>query len=83
QQQQQQGQQEDGDGIPTVAQLKMLKRLQAEINARTGELDGKIKAGAKLVAGEQTELDDLKLEQGRLADLLRDLSKPKRTDGED
>ncbi|MBI1324315.1 DUF4175 family protein [bacterium] len=79
----QQGGQQDGDGIPTVAQLKMLKRLQTEINERTGELDGIARDGGKLSDDQKTELDSLKLEQGRLADLLRDLSKPKRSDGED
>jgi hypothetical protein len=79
----QQGGQQEGDGIPTVAQLKMLKRLQGEINERTNELDGIVRDGKKLSGDQQTELDSLKLEQGRLADLLRDLSKPKRSDGED
>jgi len=79
----QQGGQQEGDGIPTVAQLKMLKRLQSEINERTTELDGIARDGGKLSDDQKTELDSLKLEQGRLADLLRDLSKPKRSDGED
>ncbi len=79
----QQGGQQEGDGIPTVAQLKMLKRLQTEINERTTELDGIARDGGKLSDDQKTELDSLKLEQGRLADLLRDLSKPKRSDGED
>lgn len=86
QQQQGEGQQggdQEGDGIPTVAQLKMLKRLQSEINQRTGELDNLVKAGDKLNAQQQSEMENLKVEQGRLADLLRDLSKPKRSDGED
>ncbi len=79
----QQGGQQDGDGIPTVAQLKMLKRLQSEINERTSELDGVVRDGGKLTDDQKTELESLKIEQGRLADLLRDLSKPKRSDGED
>ncbi|MFM1802352.1 MAG: hypothetical protein RJA81_1704, partial [Planctomycetota bacterium] len=79
----QQGSQDEGDGIPTIAQLKMLKRLQSEINLRTEELDTRKQAGGKLSNEEETELDCLKTEQGRLADLLRDLSKPKRSDGED
>jgi hypothetical protein len=88
QQQQQQGGeqaggQQEGDGIPTVAQLKMLKRLQSEINERTNELDDITREGGKLSTDQTSELDTLKLEQGRLADLLRDLSKPRRSDGED
>lgn len=88
QQQQQQGeqqqqQQQEGDGIPNLAQLKMIKRLQTEINARTGEYDKMVQAGQKLTNAEQADLESLKGDQGRLADLLRDLSKPKRSDGED
>ncbi len=79
---QQQGGQQEGDGIPTVAQLKMLKRLQTEINNRTGEYDKIEKGGQKLTLEQKTDLESLKTEQGRLADLLRDLSKPKRSDGE-
>ena len=79
---QQQGGQQEGDGIPTVAQLKMLKRLQTEINNRTGEYDKMVNGGQKLTLEQKTDLESLKTEQGRLADLLRDLSKPKRSDGE-
>ena len=79
---QQQGGQQEGDGIPTVAQLKMLKRLQTEINNRTGEYDKMVNGGQKLPLEQKTDLESLKTEQGRLADLLRDLSKPKRSDGE-
>ena len=79
---QQQGGQQEGDGIPTVAQLKMLKRLQTEINNRTGEYDTMVNGGQKLTLEQKNDLESLKTEQGRLADLLRDLSKPKRSDGE-
>ena len=79
---QQQGGQQEGDGIPTVAQLKMLKRLQTEINNRTGEYDKMVNGGQKLTLEQKNDLESLKTEQGRLADLLRDLSKPKRSDGE-
>ncbi|MCY2934665.1 MAG: DUF4175 domain-containing protein [Planctomycetota bacterium] len=79
---QQQGQQQEGDGIPTTAQLKMLKRLQTEINNRTNEYDKMASGGQKLTGEQKADLDSLKTEQGRLADLLRDLSKPKRSDGE-
>ena len=79
---QQQGGQQEGDGIPTVAQLKMLKRLQTEINNRTGDYDKIVKGGQKLTLEQKNDLESLKTEQGRLADLLRDLSKPKRSDGE-
>ena len=79
---QQQGQQQEGDGIPTTAQFKMLKRLQTEINNRTNEYDKMASGGQKLTGEQKADLDSLKTEQGRLADLLRDLSKPKRSDGE-
>lgn len=80
---QQQQQQQEGDGIPNLAQLKMIKRLQSEINSRTGAYDKMVQDGVKLTADQSADLESLKTDQGRLADLLRDLSKPKRSDGED
>lgn len=72
-----------GDGIPTAAQLKMLKALQQEVNTRTEELD-EIKRREKTLNDAQLEeIRRLQDEQGTIADLTRDLTKPRKTDGED
>ena len=72
-----------GDGIPDVAQVKMLKMLQEELNTRTEELD-EIKERHKTLTDQQdAELSRLQEEQGTIADLARDLTRPKRADGEE
>lgn len=72
-----------GDGIPTSAQVKMLKALQEEVNERTEFLDD-LKARKKtLTDAQQEELDRLQDDQSTIADLARDLTQPKRDDGEE
>lgn len=61
------------DGIPPIAQLKLLKMLQLEINERTTALDAKRNT---LTPREADEWVRLSAEQGRLADLVLELSKP-------
>jgi DNA repair exonuclease SbcCD ATPase subunit len=64
------------DGIPPLAQLKMLKSLQIEINDRTREL-GEVRASEKkLSPAQERELQSLGAEQGTLADLVRSLTEP-------
>ncbi len=71
------------DGIPDVAQVKMLKLLQEELNTRTEELD-EIKGRHKTLTDQQeAEISRLQDEQGTIADLARDLTRPKHTDGEE
>ncbi|MDE2509439.1 MAG: hypothetical protein KGM43_19760, partial [Planctomycetota bacterium] len=77
------GGQQEGDDIPAEAQLKMLKSLQQEINDRTEDLDAtKTRKGA-LAPEQEKELTRLRDEQGTLADMTRDLTKPKKSDEED
>ena len=72
-----------GDGIPATAQVKMLKSLQQEINERTDVLD-ELRRRDKPLSPEQTaELERLQTEQGTVADLARDLTRPKHDDGEE
>jgi hypothetical protein len=72
-----------GDGIPTAAQLKMLKFLQEEINDRTEEIDT-VRAKKKELPPEmEKELVDLEEQQRNVADLARDLTRPRRDDGEE
>jgi hypothetical protein len=64
------------DGIPPIAQLKMLRSLQIEINERTRELGERAEREQKLSPAQQKELTDLGEEQGTLADLVRALTEP-------
>jgi hypothetical protein len=72
-----------GDGIPPAAQIKMLKALQEEINERTEYYDELRRRKKELTPDQNAEIDRLQTDQGTLADLARDLTRPKRDDGED
>jgi hypothetical protein len=62
----------DGDGIPLIAQLKIVKTLQQEILRRTGELDRQTPAKADGARGmAKDELDRLAADQGELAALVQ------------
>ncbi len=62
------------DGIPHLAQLKMLKTLQEDLIRRTQELDKIQQAQGNLNDDQKQELDLLAGEQGFLADLTRNLT---------
>jgi hypothetical protein len=72
-----------GDGIPTIAQVKMLKALQQEVNERTDDLDKLRIRRITLSEAQQDELNRLQDDQHTIADLARDLTQPKRDDGEE
>jgi hypothetical protein len=61
----------------------MLKTLQQEINERTEALDELRRRNQKLTPEQTQDAARLAGEQGSLADLVRDLTKPKRDDGEE
>lgn len=69
-------QNEGQDGITNLAELKLLKLWQEAVLARTRELGDKQKGGGQLKPEEQRELAELAVEQGRLAAMVVDLSKP-------
>ncbi len=71
-----------GDGIPAAAQIKMLKSLQQELNERTDSFDELLRRQKELNPEQTAELDKLHEDQGVLADLVRDLTRPKKDDGE-
>jgi hypothetical protein len=73
----------NGDGIPAAAQLKMLKSLQQEINERTEALDELKRRNHELSPDQTAELRQIGEEQGTLADLVREMTRPKREDGEE
>jgi hypothetical protein len=65
-----QAQMPPGDAIHLLAELKLLRLMQQEINRRTAELE-KLTSGASGPTAEQEkELEDLAVEQGKLADLV-------------
>ncbi len=63
-----------GEAIPHVAQLKMLKTLQEDLIRRTETLDRLQKEAGALSDDQKLELDLLAGEQGQLADLMRNLT---------
>ena len=74
-----------GDGIPTLAQVKMLITLQRELFARTAEIELLRGKDGQLPAAARAELKSIAREQGDLADLTRNLSgisSPAEEDGE-
>lgn len=62
-----------GDAIQTLAELKLLKSMQEEINRRTKELESSRGSGGSLTDEQVSELNDLTAEQGTLAELLLNL----------
>jgi hypothetical protein len=61
----------------------MLRTLQQEINERTESLDELRRRNQGLTPEQTKEADRLAADQGALADLVRDLTRPKRDDGEE
>ena len=61
-----------GDAIPQLAQLRLLRLMQLELIARTAELETMRQNGAFEI-DDQANLDALAEEQGKLADLARNL----------
>ncbi len=60
--------------VAPVAQLRLLKLWQQALNARTEELSRRLEAQKDWAPELQHQLDLLRREQGRLADLLLDLA---------
>ena len=71
------------DGIPAVAQLKMLKMMQEDVNQRTQRLAAQQHRQGEWTPEMQSQLADLREEQGILADLAWDLSQPEAVAPED
>ncbi len=71
------------DSISRIAQLNLLKLLQQEINRRTTALEAARDEAGELTPVQQQEQDALAVEQGELAELLLELSKPPAGNPED
>ena len=77
------GDQMPGDGIADIAQLKLIRLLQQEINARTVELEEQYGRQSGLTPEQEVEYAQLSEEQGALADLVRNLLVPEEAKPED
>jgi hypothetical protein len=64
------------DGIPPLAQLKLLRTMQAEINQRTEEFTRQHPDLARLSEKDKTELQSIRHDQQEVADLLEELTRP-------
>lgn len=62
------------DGIPDLAQLKMLKLMQDDLNARTAALEAALRQRPRPTEADRESLSGLSREQQELAELLRGLS---------
>lgn len=72
-------QQDQGQQVRSLAELKLLRLLQVDLQRRTAELREATADSAKLTAEQQREIEQLAAEQGRLADLVFDLLEPMST----
>jgi hypothetical protein len=77
------GQRGNPDDIPDIAQLKVLRSLQQEINERTETFGKQHPNPAKLSDGEKRELDSLSKEQKELSELLDEVTKPSDSEQDD
>ena len=68
--------QPQADAIRRLAELKLLKSLQEELNRRTGELETLRVRQGSLTVEQVREVAELAQQQGRLADLMMHLSPP-------
>jgi len=73
----------NADDIPDIAQLKVLRSLQQEINERTESFGKQHPNRAKLNEDEKRELDSLSKEQKEVGELLDEITKPSGSEGGD
>ncbi len=69
------------DDIPDIAQLKVLRSLQDEINQRTVTFGKQHPNQTKLTEDEKRELDSLSKEQKEIGEMLDEMAKPADSDG--
>jgi hypothetical protein len=70
------------DGIPPLAQLRLLRALQNEVNQRTDAFSKQHPDPKKLTEQEKKELQDLSREQQEVADLLEKLTSAEVPEGD-
>jgi hypothetical protein len=72
----------EGDGIPELAQLKLLKSLQLDVNKRTEELAKNCPDPAKMSPAQEQELAGLRQDQAEISRLLDGLTAPAKPEGD-
>jgi hypothetical protein len=77
------GQRTPSDDIPDMAQLKVLRSLQQEINEQTVSFGRQHPNRAKLTEDQKRELDSLSKEQKEIGELLDEIAKPTGSEGGD
>jgi hypothetical protein len=65
-----------GDGIPSLAQLKVLRAEQLDLNTQTKEFAERHPNAARLTDDQQKELRQIQEDQGRLMELFQQLFAP-------
>jgi hypothetical protein len=70
------------DTLPPLAQLRLLRKMQAEVYQRTDEFNQKHPNTKQLGPKERAELEEIRREQKDVADLLEELTRPVGEDGE-
>lgn len=78
-----QQQQQAGDGIHTLQELKLLKLMQQDVREQTAALDARKREGGALTDDQVRQLAELAEEQSRLADLMLKLREPAAAPPED
>ncbi len=68
------GGRELGDNIPPLAQLKLLRAMQAEVNERTKDFAKKHPDTSKLTEAQKKELQTIQREQREVAELVEEYS---------
>ncbi|MGL5098270.1 MAG: DUF4175 family protein, partial [Planctomycetia bacterium] len=71
-----------GDGIPNIAQIRLIKSLQVELLDETERLIAEKAKAEQWTDEQQKRLDDVGKRQGELADLVRDMTDPEPEDKE-
>ena len=69
--------------MPPLAQLKLLRAMQQEVNTRTEAFRKAHHDASKLGPKEKAELDDIRREQKEVGDLLKLLTQPAGDEPED
>jgi hypothetical protein len=63
-----------GDGIPPLAQLKLLRAMQVEVNDQTKDFNKEHPDPARLTDAQKKEIEGLRREQKAVADLIEEYS---------
>jgi len=66
----------EDDGIPALAQLKLLRTMQADVNRRTQEFTKQNPDLEKLTPEQKIELESIQREQREIAELIEELLRP-------